>query len=218
MIKALIFDMDGVVVHNDRYHYEAWYKYALKLGKEVSFDEVKSWFGNNNAAILRNLTGKDLTSSEIEIHSHEKEKLYRKLYKKDIKAVEGLQEFIEHAKRQGLKIGLATSAPPANVEFILEGTGLMDFFDAITDDTQIQHGKPDPEIFLKTADKLKVNPGDALVFEDSFHGIEAARRAGMKVVGVATTHEKKALKKSNLQINDFKGLTIEELNKLWDQE
>lgn len=218
MIKALIFDMDGVVVHNDRYHYEAWYEYALKLGKEVSFDEVKSWFGNNNAAILRNLTGKDLTASEIEFHANEKEQLYRKVYEKDIKAVDGLKEFLEHALGLGLKIGLATSAPPANVEFILEGTGLENFFDAITDDTQIQHGKPDPEIFLKTAEKLSVNPGNALVFEDSFHGIEAARRAGMKVVGVATTHEKEALKMADLQINDFKGLTIEELNKLWNQE
>ncbi|MGC9344889.1 MAG: HAD family hydrolase, partial [Bacteroidales bacterium] len=156
-MKALIFDMDGVIVDNGRYHYEAWRKYAARLGKKVSFEEVKSWFGSTNVKILKNLIGGKLNTEEIQLHSDEKEKLYRQLFKKEIRALKGLEEFLKDAQKAGLKLGMATSAPPANVDFVLRHTGLREYFDTITDDTQIANGKPHPEIFLKTAEKLGVN-------------------------------------------------------------
>jgi beta-phosphoglucomutase len=213
-IKALIFDMDGVIVDNARFHYKAWRKYAARLGKEVSFDEVKSWFGSTNDIILGKLIDGYISSDEIRFHSEEKEKLYRQLFDKEIRALKGLEKFLKEAQQAGLKIGMATSAPPANVDFVLNHTGLRGYFDTITDDSQIANGKPHPEIFLKTAEKLGVKASETIVFEDSFHGVEASRRAGMKVVGVATTHEKSALTMADFQINDFTEINLSQLQEI----
>lgn len=214
MSRVLIFDMDGVVVDNDLYHFRSWQDYAKTLGKVVSFEEVKSWFGSTNQVILENLLGKHVSSKEIEQHARRKEKHYREIYRQDIQPVKGLKSFLELAQKENFRIGLATSAPPENVDFVLSSTGLTDFFEVITDDTQINSGKPDPEIFLKTAKKLQASPSGSIVFEDSFHGIEAARRAGMYVIGVATTHELENLVHADLQITDFTELTISILENL----
>lgn len=212
--KALIFDMDGVIINNDEYHCRAWQMFSGKYGKPVSFQEVKTWFGSTNASILRNLLGNELDEDEILTLSREKEVIYRKIYNKEIKPLNGLRKFIDNPGLKDWKMGLATSAPPENVEFVLEKTGLTNTFDAITDDTQISNGKPDPEIFLKTAEKLRVLPARVIVFEDSFHGIEASRKAGMKVIGVATTHESGQLTNTDMVIKDFHALTIDDLNSI----
>ena len=113
-------------------------------------------------------------------------------------------------------MALATSAPKENVEFVLDNTGLKDKFLIITDASEISKGKPDPEIFLKTAHKMGIDPGRCIVFEDSIHGITAARAAGMKVIGVASSHGEEFLKGTVLNIIDFTGITKENLMKIMD--
>jgi len=202
MKRALIFDMDGLIVDNDRYHCLSWMEFAKKHGKDVGYDEVKSWFGSTNRTILGNLFPDALSREQVEQMGREKEELYRRMYAKTIEPLKGLKEFL--AGLDGaFKIGVATSAPTENVDFVLGKTGLKSYFQSVTDESDIRHGKPDPEIFLKAAGKLGVPPDSCLVFEDSFHGIEAARRAGMYVIGVATTHEAGALKNTDLVIADF---------------
>ncbi len=214
MKKALIFDMDGVLISNDRFHYLAWQEFARQHGKTVRFDEVKSWFGSTNESILINFFDRQLSGDEINKYAYEKEKIYREIYSPHIKPLEGIKELLDVASADGYEIGLATSAPPENVEFVLEKTNLAKYFKAITDDTQISNGKPDPEIFILTGQKLDIRPSRTIVFEDSFYGIEAAKKAGMKVIAVASTHSPDKLQHADRVVVDFKELGIQELDSL----
>ncbi|MFW5820969.1 MAG: HAD family hydrolase [Bacteroidota bacterium] len=217
MKKALIFDMDGVVVNNDRYHYLAWKEFAEKHGKKLSFEEVKSWFGSTNISILIDFFDRELSPDDIKKYSAEKEKIYRDIYSPHIKPIKGLKGLLEAASGDGFVIGLATSAPPENVEFVLERTKLRKYFTEITDDSQISRGKPDPEIFITTAGKLGIDPSRSIVFEDSFYGIEAGKKAGMKVVAVASTHQPDKLKHADRVIINFSEIDLEELDILMDE-
>lgn len=200
---AVIFDMDGVIVHNDIYHFRAWEDFCKKYSLGVSLETVKSWFGNTNPMILKNLFGENIDEEMIEKLGMEKEKIYRDLYGPDIKLCNGLDAFLDNLKENNVIIAIATSAPAVNVDFVIEHTGIQSYFDKIIDSSYIKEGKPSPEIYLKTAEVLQMKPSECLVFEDSFHGIESARRAGMKVVGVATTHPAEKLKGTVRNITDF---------------
>lgn len=207
--KGLIFDMDGVIVDNARYHALAWMKFAEKYGITLSEEEVKSQFGSINDEILRALFKRELDPDEIMIMAIEKEEIYRDIYSKDIKEVAGLTEFLNGLDMNNFVISVATAAPPKNVEFVLGSTNIKRFFNIITDESEIKNGKPHPEIFLKTAEKMGVKPEDCIVFEDSFHGIEAGNSAGMKVIGLGTTHAKESLNNTILTIDDFSSLDNE---------
>ena len=211
---AVIFDMDGVIVDNDVYHFRAWEELCKKYGLDVSSEEVKSWFGNTNAMILRKLFGESIDTESIEKLGYEKELIYRNLYLPDIQAIPGLLSFLQILKEYGIITAIATSAPTVNVDFVLEQTGLRSFFDSIIDASMIKEGKPSPEIYLKAAEKLSLPVSDCLVMEDSFHGIESALRAGMKVVGVATTHPAEKLKGTEKNISDFTEINALEVNQI----
>ncbi len=216
--KGLIFDMDGVIVDNAHYHILAWIKFAKNYGIDLSKEEVVSQFGSINDAILMNLFNKELDQDERVKMAFEKEEIYRALYSRDIKEVPGLTVFLEGLDRDIFSIAVATSAPSKNVEFVLGKTNLTRFFKIITDESEIKNGKPDPEIFLKTAKKMDVNPEDCIVFEDSHKGIEAANRAKMRVIGLGTSHPKDTLQNTIMNIEDFTTLNDENsinLSRIW---
>ena len=114
--------------------------------------------------------------------------------------MKGLPEFLQYASGLGIPIALATAAPKENVKFTLEATGLVHYFNAITDSSMVERGKPDPQVYLVTAEKLGVQPSECVVFEDSIPGITAAKNAGMRVIGVATTHKSSEL---SLYVNEI---------------
>lgn len=192
---ALIFDMDGVVVDNHNWHFKAWIEFGKRHTIEITKDEFRKHFGSTNHVIMCSLFGNKLTEDEIITLGEEKEKIYRELYRPFIKPVVGLPAFLQYATSKGIAIALATSAPSENVAFTLEATGLEKYFTIISDSSMVKHGKPDPEIYLLTATKLGAKPCDCTVFEDSVPGILSAKNAGMKVIGVATTHKSNELLK-----------------------
>lgn len=208
---AAIFDMDGVIVDNDIYHFKAWEVLCTNYGLNTSPEEVKSWFGNTNPMILRKLFGDSLDTEAIDRLGNEKELIYREIYLPDIKPVPGLKLFLDDLRSCNITIAIATSAPTVNVDFVLEHTGLKEYFQFIVDASMITEGKPSPEIYLKASEVLKSMVSDCLVFEDSFHGIESAGRAGMKVVGVATTHPSSKLNGTILNIENFKDINAEKV-------
>jgi beta-phosphoglucomutase len=208
---AVIFDMDGVIVNNDVYHFRAWGELCKNYGLDVSPEEVRSWFGNTNHMILRNLFGDSISEEKMIIMGNEKEILYREIYKPHIKALPGLDNFLRELEENDILIAIATSAPTVNVDFVLEHTGIRSCFNQIIDASMIKEGKPSPEIYLKSSEVLNLPVSKCLVFEDSFHGIESARRAGMKVIGVATTHEAVELKGTIKNINDFSEISANEV-------
>ena len=152
--------------------------------KNIIIELLKS----NDFIGLTSLFGDDISEEAIVLYSKEKEMIYRELYSPFIKPVKGLPEFLHYASALGIPIALATSAPHENVLFTLEATGLRHYFTAITDSSMVSLGKPDPQVYVLTAKKLDVKPNECIVFEDSVAGIKAALGAGMRVIGVATTH------------------------------
>lgn len=186
--RAFIFDMDGTLVDNMRFHGAAWQTMLLENGIETDAHEflVKT-AGKTNREIIPQFF-KDATEERLLELGLRKETIYRELFLPERKAIEGAIEFLEAAKTLRIKMAVATAAPVANMEFVLDGLDLRRFFDAITTAADVQNGKPNPEVFLKSAEKLGVAPKHCLVFEDAVNGFEAAHRAGMKSIGLATVN------------------------------
>ncbi len=211
---ALIFDMDGVLVDNHAFHLQAWVEFCRRYNIEITAEEFNSsMFGGSNRDLLERVFKRTLTDREIVSLADEKEELYRHLHASTIHSIAGVKEFIVKAREAGIAIALATAAPRANLDFMLDNTGMRGLFDVMTDDSQVTRGKPDPEIYLKTAKKLGYSPEKCIVFEDSVTGINAAQSAGMKVIGVATSLTKEALNHTWIQINNFCEITLEDLLK-----
>lgn len=186
--RAFIFDMDGTLVDNMRFHTDAWGKMLAENGVEMdAHDFLVKTAGKTNREILPTVFDEISEERIIEL-GERKETLYRESFLPERKPVEGVIEFLEESKKLGIKMAVATAAPVANMEFILDGLDLRKFFGAITTAAEIKNGKPDPEIFLKSAEKLDVTPQHCLVFEDAIGGFEAAHRARMKSVGIATVN------------------------------
>lgn len=206
--KAVIFDMDGVISNTNPYHKKAWLKFAEKYNLEITdYDLKNNMYGRTNNEIFKFLFKKGLLAGDIKVLSGEKEKIFREIYKDNAKPLKGLINFLNELKNSGIKIGLATSAPKDNVNFILNKLNIRSFFDLVIDPSGVLKSKPDPEIYLKSAELLKVKPQECIVFEDSIPGVEAGKAAGMKVIGVTSTHSKQELN-CKFTINDFDELLI----------
>ncbi len=212
---SVIFDMDGVVVDNTPYHILAWQKFAEKLGKKVSAKTVKEKFiGRTGEEIVRKFLHQSLTKKQLKEFGQKREAYYRKIYSKHIRPVKGLLKLLKHLKQHKIPVAMATSAPTVNVNWTMKRTKLRKYFSSIVDAAGVKHGKPSPDIYLKAAKNLKVSPKKCIVFEDALMGILAAKRAGMKVIGVATSHKASELSHTDLVIKDFTRINIEKLAKL----
>ena len=202
---AFLFDMDGVIVDSNPFHKVALRQFCKKYGHDLSEEQLREKiYGRTNKDWIPNIFGK-LEPGQLKKYADEKEGLFRKLYENDIKPVEGLISFLEKMEQQNIARAIATSAPRANVDFTLEKTGIGRFFDTILDEAFVTRGKPDPEIYLKTAAALGFKPENCIVLEDSLSGVESARSAGCKVIGITTTHSKEELQNTDLAIDNFNG-------------
>ncbi len=209
--KAVIFDMDGVIVDNSEYHYRAWEIFCEKEGYTYSREGARYWFGGTNQDILEKVYKRKVDREEAREKGAIKEKLYRDLIAPELRPVPGIRNLLNNLREAGVSLAVATSAPGENVDFILDRLDLRSFFDHIVDADGVKRGKPDPEIYLKAADILKVHPQNCLVFEDAVHGIQAAREAGMQVVGLITTLEDQELQGTLFNIRDFTKIKAEKL-------
>jgi beta-phosphoglucomutase family hydrolase len=186
--RAFIFDMDGTLVDNMRFHTEAWGKMLAENGVAMNaHDFLVKTAGKTNREIMPTVF-EGITDERIAELGNRKETLYQELFLPHRAPVAGAIRFLEEAKRLGIKMAVATAAPVVNVEFILDGLDLRKYFAAVTTAADITNGKPNPEIFLKSAEKLGVEPQNCLVFEDAVGGFEAAQRAGMQSIGIATVN------------------------------
>jgi HAD superfamily hydrolase (TIGR01509 family) len=136
----------------------------------------------------------------------EKELLYRGFYAEHRKPAEGLLIFLQDLRSRGIKTALATSAGPGNIDFIVDGLGIRDQFDAIIGGAEVTKGKPDPEIYLKAAALVDVAPEDCWVIEDSLQGIASGLAAGARVVGITTSHTAEELAHTQVIASNFMGL------------
>lgn len=205
--KAVIFDLDGVICNTDRYHFLAWKRLADRLG--VYFDEAinNKLRGVSRMAsleiILEKWEGKPFLGEEKAAFALEKNKYYKELLKQmsEENLSREVKDTLEHLKSRGVKLAIGSSSK--NAGFILERIGLCNFFDAVSDGNNITKSKPDPEVFLKAAEYLKVNSSRCLVVEDARAGIDAAEAAGMDSAAIG---DAKGYPVAHYNLDEFKEL------------
>jgi len=197
---GLIFDMDGVLIHSNPVHVRAWEIFNRRYGLQTTPSMLRQMYGRRNDELIREFFP-GLTAEEVDARGAAKERLYREMVAGRIEEilVPGLRSFLESHRRHPMAV--ASNAEPANVAFVLDRSGLRQYFRVVVDGHQVSHPKPHPEIYRRTAELLEIPPQDCVVFEDSLLGIQAARAAGCRVVGVLTTHDD--LPKADLKIDNF---------------
>jgi beta-phosphoglucomutase family hydrolase len=216
MIEGAIFDMDGVLVDNARYHIRAWQRLGRELGKELTDAEIRAVFGQRNREMIAALVGRTFSEEEIVRHTSHKEELYRTIIAPELAPTPGLTEFLKELKNAGIKTAVATSGPKDNVRFVLQRLALEPYFDAVVTGVDVTNSKPAPDIFLLAARRVGLPAERCVVFEDSVAGIEAARRAGSPCVALSTTHSAEELSRSSAcrVIRDFTELRAPDLQHL----
>lgn len=203
--------MDGVIVDSNPAHKIALRQFCKKYGHDLTEDELRDKiYGRRNQDWLVNVFG-PLNVRQLAAYADEKEELFRQIYDKDIRPVDGLSDFLKSLQEQNIPRAIATSAPRANVDFTLAKTGLASYFDTILDDSFVAHGKPHPEVYLKAAEALNFEPARCVVFEDSLAGVKAGRSAGCRVIGITTTHSGDELSDTDLVIDNFVGVNPKDL-------
>lgn len=215
MKYAVVFDMDGVIVHTNPHHEEAFKKFFRK--HKVSFDDTdfaKHMYGKHNSYIMSHFFGRSIHGEELTTLEDEKEAMFREIYRDFVDPVSGFTPFLQSLKHAGLSTGVATSAPRANLELITSTLGLSESMESMLASEDVKKHKPDPEIYQKSALNLGLPTEQCLVFEDSFSGITAARAAGAKVVGVLTSHHPDELPPCDHYIHDYNGLDVGLIDKI----
>jgi len=220
MIKGALFDMDGVLVDNMRVHAQAFAVFYERHGiTEAERKDVLTEFsGLGNDEIMQRLFPPEQLArlGGWQALGDEKEAIYRELYAPTIRPAAGLLDFLEALRSAGIRCAVGSSAGADNIAFVFDRCGFAPYFDAVIGSGNVTRCKPDPEIYLKAAAALGVAPQACVVFEDARAGIEAGRRAGMKVVAVATTLPREELERTTAAcvIDDFTQIGVERLRTL----
>ena len=217
--RAVIFDVDGVLVDSYGAHYEAWKRVATHLGLAMSEREFASMFGRRNRDIIRHHWGRHVPDDRVEEYGDWKEVQYREILRANFPAMDGAAELLDALKGAGFLLAVGSSGPPENVRLSLEGLGRAALFDATVTGADVRAGKPDPEVFLKASAKLGVEPRFSAVVEDSTAGIEAAVRAGMAAIALVGTATREALQKAgaDLVVASLRELTPDHISRLIDR-
>jgi len=187
--RAVIWDLDGTLIDSAHYHWEAWQAVMAVEDFTLTYEQYVADFGKRNDEILRGRLGADLPDEFVARVSLAKEEVYRRLTRtKGLELLPGAAYWLERLKAEGWLQALGTSAPRGNIDAVFAALGIEKFFDVVMSSEDVKAGKPSPDVFLAAAEKMDVAPRDCIVIEDAPAGIEAARRAGMRSIGVLTTH------------------------------
>lgn len=205
------------MVNNLEVHREAFAEFFRRYGVERSFEELSRVFGMGNDDIMGELMPRDIVERVgIRELGYEKEAIYREIYAPRIVPQPGLLEFLAESEREGLRSAVGSSGYRANVDFVLERCNIGRYFSAAVAGDEVTRCKPDPEIYLTAAAKLGLEPHECVVFEDAEAGIESAKRAGIKVVALATTFDRACLEGTDADVivDDFRDVNVAMLRRL----
>lgn len=211
---AVIFDMDGVMVQTAPQHFAAWRQVFAEMGREFSKEEFRATFGRRNQEILRHILGDGISEVQVEVLGRKKEEHYRALVRGEVEAAPGFIPLLEALRDNEFKIAVGTSAPRQNVELILDVLSVRERLDVVVTAEDVDRGKPDPETFLLAAQRCNIEPKGCVVFEDSVAGIEAARAAGMRCIGVGRPD----IAQADLMVDSLAKVTIPLVRSLLDRE
>ncbi len=216
---AVIFDMDGVLVDSNPFHLQKWIAFLDEHGIPYVEEALpKQILGSRNDSLFRRFFGPQLTPEEMRRLGEEVEANFRKAFAPHARPLPGLESLVEEIHRQGIPIAVASSAIGKNVAFVIEALKFRPYIRTTVNGDEVIHAKPDPEIYLKTAGKLGIAPRACVAFEDSFVGVEAAKRAGMKCVAIASSfplEELGAQTQADLVVSGFEVVRLATLQQLF---
>lgn len=186
LLRAVLWDMDGTLIDSAEFHWISWRDTLAAEGIAITHEQFLSSFGQRNDSILPQWLGAAATPERMERIGNAKEKLYRDLIRREgISALPGVADWIRRLHKEGWPQAVASAAPRANIDAVLEALSATHVFQAIVSAEDVNRGKPDPEVYLLAASRVGVPPGRCVVVEDAVAGIEGARRAGMRSIGVS---------------------------------
>lgn len=216
---AAVFDMDGVLVDSNPFHMQKWIELLNEHGIAFNPAELpKQILGQRNDTALRLFFGHGLKKEESHRLSEALEEKFRGVFKPHAKPLAGLAGLIAEFRAAGVPLAVASSAVGKNVDFIVDALGFRQFFACLVSGDEVSRAKPDPEIYFEAARKLGVEPGSCVAFEDSFVGVESAKRAGMKCAAIASTFPAQELReqtRADLVVKTFEELSLPKLRRLF---
>jgi beta-phosphoglucomutase family hydrolase len=212
---GFIFDWDGVVIDSHAQHEESWKLLFEELGQPMPADFFKKTFGMRNQQIIPEwftFLEDRHEKAVIQRLGDRKEELYREIIKRDgIEPLPGVVDLLKELQSLGIPAAVGSSTPRKNLDTIMSVIGVDGYFQQIVSAEDVNFGKPAPDVFLKAAEKIQRDPANCVVIEDAHVGIEAGKRAGMRVVAVATTHPIETLEGADLRLPNLAGTTVAKL-------
>ena len=214
--RGVIFDMDGVLVDSYAAHFESWRALGREVGFEMNEQQFTATFGRTSREVIAEFLPHLATSpARIAALDQRKEKLFRGILEAKFPAMGGAVELIDALDRAGLRLALGSSGPPENVALVLDKLGRRDKFAGVVTGMDVTRGKPDPQVFLLAAERIGLTPPQCLVIEDAPAGVAAAKAAGMKCIGLASTgREPSSLAQADLVVQSLRELTADAINSL----
>jgi len=212
---GVLFDWDGVVIDSSELHEQSWELLAAEIGKPLPPGHFKAGFGKKNQEIIPTILAWTQDPEQVRLIGERKEDLYRALVReKGVHILPGARELLAALREAGIPRAIGSSTPRSNLDAIFASTGLDQFFDAVVSGDDVKNGKPAPDVFLLAAGRLSLTPDQCVVLEDAHVGIEAAHRAGMKVVAVATTHPIEELSAADAAVRSLEEVDPDFLRRL----
>jgi beta-phosphoglucomutase family hydrolase len=208
MAQGVLWDMDGVLVDTGEAHFLSWKSALAEFDKSITRESFQATFGMNNDGVLKTLFGQFLEPELVADIGERKELLFRQAVKGNVQLLPGVQDWLHKLKKWGVKQAIASSAPMANIDVLLDEVGIRTDFEAIVSGWSLP-GKPDPAVFLEAARQIGIQPGRCVVIEDAMAGVQGARNAGMKCIAVTTTNDTGALREANIVVDSLVELTEE---------
>lgn len=205
-IFAVIFDMDGVLVDSGPAHKKSWQLLGRERGRPITDREFAASFGRTNADIIRTLFG-EVAESEMKAIADRKEHLYREIVRGRVPIMPGATQLVVALAAEGFEVAIGSSGPPENIALVVDAMGIEMLLSAYVTGLDVQRGKPDPQVFLLAAARVGISPDRCVVVEDAPAGIEAAKRAGMKAIALASSHPVKDLGNADLIVHALSEIT-----------
>ena len=215
--RAVIFDMDGVLVDSYQAHLASWGQLGREHGLTMTAEQFSATFGRTSRDIIRNLWGDSVAEADIPAWDDRKEAFYREIIRRDFPAMDGATELLRSLAAAGFAMAIGSSGPPENIEAVMECLPGAELISARVTGADVTRGKPDPQVFLIAAEKLGLAPADCAVIEDAPAGVQAARAAGMAAVAITGTADRNTLAaRAHIVVDSLRELSPELIGQLID--
>jgi beta-phosphoglucomutase len=211
---GIIFDLDGVLIDSGEAHWQAWRALGERIGRPLRTEQFSATFGRRNEDCIYELFGPQADRAEALRLADWKESLYRDSFAKLVRPVAGAVELVRACFAAGVRVGIGSSAPRENLDLAVESLGIRPFVGASVSGNDVSHGKPDPQVFLRAAERVGVAPNGCVVVEDAPAGIAAAIAGGMIAVALVGSHARSELGAATTVIDHLSELTPARLRSL----